>query len=226
MVAINLICENCQVKMCRCKMHITFTLCLQPNTHPLTHSRTHRTYPRCFACCGISVALCPAVRGTPPSPPPWHLARWQTNITAATTVAVEGEMEGGRRGPQRDTSSRSLWPQKGTVMEQWETRLNYLALFLPRWLVFTCTYTQTHVRQRVWKRQGEYSVYTWIYSIIKNNLTVGVHNLILFFVLRRRAETSNASFQLLIMLHADDIATSVTDTYYYYHNMYSNDPMM
>lgn len=49
----------------------------------------------------------------------------------------------------------------------------------------------------------------------KNNLAAGVHDIIIFPFSEEHGGTSNASFQLLIMLHADDITTSVTDTYYY-----------
>lgn len=73
----------------------------------------------------------------------------------------------------------------------------------------------------VWKKTGRVLCIHLNIQFYKNSLTVGVSSLILFPSLRSAA-TSNTSFQLLIMLHTDDIATSVTDTYYY--NMWSNEP--
>ena len=67
----------------------------------------------------------------------------------------------------------------------------------------------------VWTRQGECGVYTWIYTITKTSSQL--ESTIVFFssLSLRSAQTSNAPSLLLIMLHADDIATAVTDTRYY-----------
>lgn len=157
------------------------------------------------------------------APPPWHLARWQTNITAA--VAGGGGERGGRCEAHWDTSSRSLWPQKETDGAARQTPLITLLCFF---CGGECLHVHTHRHTRGvlsmcgGKKTGRVLCIHLNIQFYKNSLTVGVSSLILFPSLWSAA-TSNTSFQLLIMLHTDDIATSVTDTYYY--NMWSNEPL-
>lgn len=177
-------------------MHLTFTLfsqscCLlltpkHPPFHLHTVTTAHREHNQ-----GVLHVVgfpWPCAQQCVEAPPPRHLARWQTNITAA----AGGGEEGGRKAwgtlghllSLPVTSEKELW---------WSSERhspNYPALFLLQRRVFTCTYAQKHAwrfeavcvctcvcaKKTGWVRCIHLNIHYY-----KNKLTVGVHNRILFF---------------------------------------------
>lgn len=100
------------------------------------------------------------------APPPWHLARWQTNITAA--MAGGGE-RGGRCEAHWDTSSRSLWPQKETDGAARQTPLITLLCFF---CGGECLHVHTHRHTRgvlsmCGEKDRESIVYTPEYTVLQ-----------------------------------------------------------
>lgn len=159
------------------------------------------------------MALCPAVRG---SPTPLASGKVTDKHNGGGGGGRKEEEGGKRRGAHWDTSSGSLWPQnRNCDGAARDTSLNYLALFLLRRLVFTCTYAHRHMGclQCVCENNSESTVYTPEYTVLLK--TTSQLESVILFLSPRSAATSNASSRLLIMLHTDGIASSVTDTYYY-----------
>lgn len=75
------------------------------HSHTVTHAHTHTAHKR-----GVLHAVgfpWPCAQQCVEAPPRWHLARWQTNITAA---AAGGGGEGGRERGVRHTGTPPLVP--------------------------------------------------------------------------------------------------------------------
>lgn len=159
--------------------------------HTVTHACTEHNW-------GVLHAvgfLWPCAQQRVEAPPPWHLARRQTNITAAVASAG-GEDEGGRREAHWDTSLTLYVASKRNC--DGEARHTVLiTLFLLWRRVFTCTYTDTHgvFWVCVWKRQREYCVYTWIYSFRKTGSQLESTILFFFFLSGvQKHQTHHSSF--------------------------------
>lgn len=153
-------------------MHITFTFCSQnccllltpKHLHTVTHACTKHNW-------GVLHAvgfLWPCAQQCVEAPPPWHLARWQTNMTAAAAGGGEEE-EGGRREAHWDTSSHSLYVASKRNCNGAARHTVLITLFLLRRRVFTCTYTQTHAGcfEYVCGKDRESTVYTPEYTVLE-----------------------------------------------------------
>lgn len=102
-----------------------------------------------------------------------------------------------RREAHWDTPSFSLYAASKRNCNGAARSTVLITLFLLWRRVFTCTYAQTHavcferdsacVHVRVCKRQGEYCVYTWIYSFKKAGSEL--ESTILFFFFHSGVET-------------------------------------